>query len=92
MSKAEFDALPDWSDVEDEAEYNTPFVPEADVWSTKLEDFMSVDQDMRMPLIMPELDEYTNSHRRVLPTAHGVSVAYGDGVKEEHPEIIKLSK
>jgi hypothetical protein len=92
MSDAEFDALPDWSDVEDEAEYNTPFVSEADFWFAKLGDSLSVDEDMRMPLMMPDLDEHTGSHRRILPTAHRVLVAYDDGVEEDLSEVIKFSK
>jgi hypothetical protein len=33
ISDAEFDALPDWSDVEDEPEYNAPLVKDTEVWS-----------------------------------------------------------
>jgi hypothetical protein len=30
---AEFDALPDWSDVEYDPEYNTPYIDDSEVWS-----------------------------------------------------------
>jgi hypothetical protein len=33
MSDAEFDALPDYSDVEDDPDYDEPIVGDADVWS-----------------------------------------------------------
>jgi hypothetical protein len=33
ISDAEFDALPEWSDVEDDADHNMPFVRNSDVWS-----------------------------------------------------------
>lgn len=33
MSDKDFDALPEWSDVEDESEYNEPFQRDSDVWS-----------------------------------------------------------
>jgi hypothetical protein len=32
-SDEEFDALPEWSDVEDESEYNEPFKRDSDAWS-----------------------------------------------------------
>lgn len=34
MSKEEFDALPDWSDVEDDPLYNTPFPKQRFAWSS----------------------------------------------------------
>jgi hypothetical protein len=50
MSDEEFAALPDYSDVEDDPEYEEPYVPDSDVWSMTSKGSKS-SEELAMPMV-----------------------------------------